>query len=89
MNDEDSSSSAALPPAPSRDSDSTAAPPANANDDGAHGDKNAEEERSKVAAKKAANIKEVIKTLDMLVYAQLASVYYMEYGPSHNSSFYS
>ncbi len=77
MNDEAPSSSAAPPLALPRDTDS-APPSANPNDEQASGDLGAEEDRGKVVAKKAANVKSIIKSLDMLVYAQLAAVYYME-----------
>ncbi|KAF2103018.1 DUF1746-domain-containing protein [Rhizodiscina lignyota] len=77
MNDEASSSSAP-PPIASPDHDATVPAATAASDEVVHADKDAEEERSKIAAKKAANLKDVIRTFDMLVYAQLAAVYYMD-----------
>lgn len=39
----------------------------------------AEDQRRKITEKKAANLKDTIREFDVLIYAQLAAVYYMEY----------
>lgn len=51
--------------------------------DGAHDDAYsvydaAEEQQKRIAEKKAANLKDIVREFDILVYAQLAAVYYME-----------
>jgi hypothetical protein len=75
MNDEVASSSAALTPASPRENDSAT----QRDDEVVGGEMDAEEERSKIASKKAANLKDLIRTLDILIYTQLATLYYLEY----------
>lgn len=76
MNDEGPSSSAVPNASSAERVDDTAA--ASSNDLGP-GESDVDHQRKKVAEKRATNLEDIIRELDVLVYAQLAAVYYLEY----------